>query len=52
MTLEDEKKADAVVFSADDFMPLTGTLAPPQEKPPPLPAAPPPMLDVSLDDDS
>ena len=49
--LEDEKKADAVVFSADDFMPLTGTLAPPQEKPPPLPAVPPPdIIDVSLDD--
>ena len=52
--LEDEKKADAeaVVFSADDFMPLTGTLAPPQEKPPPLPAVPPPdIIDVSLDDE-
>ena len=51
--LEDEKKVatEAVVFSADDFIPLTGTLAPPQEKPPPLPAVPPPdIIDVSLDD--
>ena len=36
-----------VVFSADDFVPLTGTMAPPQEKPPPLPAAPPPGVDMS-----
>ena len=36
-----------VVFSADDFVPLTGTMAPPQEKPPPLPAAPPPGADMS-----
>ena len=36
-----------VVFSADDFVPLTGTMAPPQEKPPPLPAAPPPGADLS-----
>ena len=51
--LQDEKKVDteAVVFSADDFLPLTGTLAPPQEKPPPLPAVPPQeIIDVSLDD--
>ena len=49
--LEDNDILDpdsGVVFSADDFVPKTGTMAPPQEKPPPLPAAPPPMLDVSL----
>ena len=41
-----------VVFSADDFVPLTLTMAPPQEKPPPLPAVPPPDIsDVRLDDD-
>jgi len=33
-----------VVFSADDFVPLTRTMAPPQEKPPPLPAVPPPDI--------
>jgi len=39
--LEDGKD-EAKVFSADDFIPLTGKLAPPQEKPPPLPSNPPP----------
>ena len=46
--LEDSKEDEAKVFSADDFIPLAGKLAPPQEKPPPLPSNPPPeMLDVS-----
>merc|ERR1712241_380927 len=39
--LEDGKD-QAKVFSADDFIPLAGKLAPPQEKPPPLPSNPPP----------
>jgi len=39
--LEDGKD-EAKVFSADDFAPLVGKLAPPQEKPPPLPSNPPP----------
>jgi len=44
--LEDSKDEpkDNVVFSADDFLPMTGKMAPPQEKPPPLPANPPPDL--------
>lgn len=44
--LEDNKDdaKNAVVFSADDFLPMTGRVAPPQEKPPPLPANPPPPL--------
>ena len=56
--LEDDAATDggSVVFSADDFAPQTGSLAPPQEKPPPLPSVPPPpvpsfasdFLDVSL----
>ena len=57
--LEDDKletDAGSVVFSADDFVPQTGSLAPPREKPPPLPSVPPPpvpsfasdFLDVSL----
>lgn len=46
----DSAPASQLVFSADDFMPQTSTLAPPREKPPPLPAVPPPPLpDVSLD---
>jgi len=40
---KDEPKEE-VVFSADDFLPMTGKMAPPQEKPPPLPANPPPDL--------
>jgi len=39
--LEDSRE-EAKVFSADDFIPLVGKLAPPQEKPPPLPSNPPP----------
>merc|ERR1719300_364439 len=35
----EDNKVEGVVFSADDFMPLTGA---PQEKPPPLPSVPPP----------
>jgi len=44
--LEDNKDEpkENVVFSADDFLPMTGKMAPPQEKPPPLPANPPPDL--------
>eukprot|EP00092_Neocalanus_flemingeri_P001691 GFUD01001804.1.p1 GENE.GFUD01001804.1~~GFUD01001804.1.p1 ORF type:complete len:876 (+),score=235.22 GFUD01001804.1:615-3242(+) len=44
--LEDNKEElkENVVFSADDFLPMTGKMAPPQEKPPPLPANPPPDL--------
>lgn len=44
--LEDSKDEpkENVVFSADDFLPMTGKMAPPQEKPPPLPANPPPDL--------
>jgi len=44
--LEDDKDEpkEAVVFSADDFLPMSGKMAPPQEKPPPLPANPPPDL--------
>ena len=44
--LEDgkEEAKENVVFSADDFLPMTGKVAPPQEKPPPLPAVPPPDL--------
>ena len=47
----EDNKVEGVVFSADDFMPLTGA---PQEKPPPLPSVPPPpppsdILDVSLE---
>ena len=48
--LEDDKDEpkEAVVFSADDFLPMSGKMAPPQEKPPPLPANPPPdLVDVS-----
>ena len=48
--LEDSKDEpkEEVVFSADDFLPMTGKMAPPQEKPPPLPANPPPdLVDVS-----
>ena len=48
--LEDSKDEpkENVVFSADDFLPMTGKMAPPQEKPPPLPANPPPdLVDVS-----
>jgi len=41
--IKDEPKEN-VVFSADDFLPMTGKMAPPQEKPPPLPANPPPDL--------
>merc|ERR1719189_2189763 len=40
----DSAPASQLVFSADDFMPQTSTLAPPREKPPPLPAVPPPPL--------
>jgi len=44
--LEDNKDEpkETVVFSADDFLPMSGLMAPPQEKPPPLPANPPPDL--------
>jgi len=44
--LEDSKDEakENVVFSADDFLPMTGKMAPPQEKPPPLPANPPPDI--------
>ena len=37
----DSAPASQLVFSADDFMPQTSTLAPPREKPPPLPERPP-----------
>ena len=44
---EDEiEEAETLVFSADDFIPKSGSLAPPQEKPPPLPAGPPPAPPV------
>lgn len=44
--LEEDKndKSEPLVFSADDFIPTADKLAPPQEKPPPLPSVPPPPL--------
>jgi len=50
--LEDVKEAESLVFSADDFSPRNDGSLPPQEKPPPLPAAPPPPLPAGAEDET